>query len=128
MEQPDVTIFKALAAEPRARIVSLLSGRCLCAGALACMLDISPGAVSQHLNALKECGLVTFERRGYYMHYKITEDARERVEEVLDTLFNKSAVKGKKESQSTKNCSCSGHKSNTGKKLNPSRRKGKSNE
>jgi len=109
MEHPDVTIFKALAVEPRARIVSLLCGRCLCAGALARLLEITPGAVSQHLNVLKECGLVVVERRGNFMHYRIAPDAEKLAREALDALFAKPARGSGKSQACTKTCSCPRH-------------------
>ena len=108
-----MTILKALAVEPRAKIVSLLCGRYLCAGALARILDITPGAVSQHLNVLKDCGLVTGERRGYFMHYRITEDAHERARKALDALFDKAVGVSGKDTQCTKTSSCPKHKGHT---------------
>ena len=116
MEQLNTTILKALAVEPRARIVSLLSSRSLCAGALARMLDITPGAVSQHLNVLKNCGLVTGERRGYFMHYRITEDAHKRARKALDALFDKTAGSTNRGGACTRTCSCPKHKDDTDQK------------
>ena len=110
MEQPSIAILKALAVEPRAKIVSLLSNRCLCAGALARMLSITPGAVSQHLSVLKDCGLVAGERRGYFMHYRITDDAHKRARKALDVLFDGKAAVPNKGGRSTKACLCSKHK------------------
>jgi DNA-binding transcriptional ArsR family regulator len=66
-------IFKALSAEPRVRIVQLLTGRALCVGALSARLDITQGAVSQHLRILRDAGLVVSEKRGYYVHYRLDE-------------------------------------------------------
>lgn len=114
MEQPNVNIFKALAIEQRTKIISLLCGRCLCAGALARLLNITPGAVSQHLNVLKDCGLVTAERRGYFRHYRITEGAYERAREELDALFDTSVPN--RSGHCKKDCSCPKHKDNFGKK------------
>jgi len=116
MEQLNIAILKALAVEPRAKIVSLLCNRCLCAGALARMLDITPGAVSQHLNVLKDCGLVTGQRRGYFMHYRIAENAHERARKALDVLFDKTAGTTNKGGQCTRTCSCPKHKDYTNKK------------
>ncbi|MFP4243305.1 MAG: ArsR/SmtB family transcription factor [Chitinispirillaceae bacterium] len=112
MEDPDLTILKALAAEPRARIVSLLCCRCLCAGALARMLDITPGAVSQHLGVLKKCGLIIGERRGYFMHYRIARDARDRAKMAIDALFDGESGLPNKSGQCVKKCSCSKHGEN----------------
>lgn len=121
MEHPDLTILKALAVEPRARIVSLLSLRCLCAGALARMLDITPGAVSQHLNVLKECGLISGERRGYFMHYRIAQDARQRARLAVDALFDGESGLSRKSGQCAKKCSCPKHEKKGDRSSNSSR-------
>lgn len=64
-------MFKALAAPSRITMVQLLRNRALCVGALAKILGITPGAVSQHLAILREAGLVEAEKRGYFMHYRL---------------------------------------------------------
>ena len=66
-------MFKALASPARIRMVQLLKNRALCVGALAKILEITPGAVSQHLTVLKEVGLVVAEKRGYFMHYRLNQ-------------------------------------------------------
>jgi DNA-binding transcriptional ArsR family regulator len=66
-------IFKALSAETRIRIVQLLKGRAMCVGALSARLDVTQGAVSQHLRVLREANLVIAEKRGYYVHYRVNE-------------------------------------------------------
>ncbi len=87
MEPLDTTIFKALAVEQRAKIMSLLCDRSLCAGALARKLHLSAGAVSQHLAILKKCGLVIGRKRGYFTHYRVAPDARQLVGQAVDALF-----------------------------------------
>jgi DNA-binding transcriptional ArsR family regulator len=66
-------IFNVLSAEARVRIVQLLRGRTLCVGALSSALDITHGAVSQHLRILRDARLVVSEKRGYYVHYRLNE-------------------------------------------------------
>jgi len=66
-----VPILKSLADENRFRIISLLLTYDLCVGALACHLDISKAAVSQHLQVLRKSGLVKGEKRGYWTHYSV---------------------------------------------------------
>lgn len=68
-----VKVFKALSAETRVRIVQLLKDRALCVGALAARLDVTQGAVSQHLRVLRDADLVIAEKRGYYVHYRLNE-------------------------------------------------------
>ena len=81
-------LLKALSVESRVRIVQLLKGRALCVGALAARLDVTQGAVSQHLRLMRDAGLVTDEKRGYYVHYQLNEKTlaawREAVGELLD--------------------------------------------
>jgi DNA-binding transcriptional ArsR family regulator len=76
-------MFKVLAAPARIRMVQLLKSRALCVGALAKILEITPGAVSQHLAVLKEAGLVVAEKRGYFMHYRLDQATSARWKEAL---------------------------------------------
>lgn len=110
MKDIDVTLLKALAVVPRARIVSLLRGRCLCAGALARILEITPGAVSQHLNVLKDSGLVVAEKRSYFMHYRIAPGAHAKAREALDALFKDSVGDTGLSGKCRTTCSCPKHK------------------
>ena len=66
-------LMKVLAVGTRARIVELLKGRALCVNALAARLDVTQGAVSQHLRIMRDAGLVIAEKRGYYVHYRLNE-------------------------------------------------------
>ncbi|MFP3868915.1 MAG: ArsR/SmtB family transcription factor [Desulfobacteraceae bacterium] len=80
-------MFKVLAVTPRVRIIQLLKHRALCVGALAVRLGITPGAVSQHLQVLKEAGLVKGEKRGYFMHYQLNQETLSYWKEVLEEFF-----------------------------------------
>ncbi len=80
-------ICKVLSVETRLRILSLLRCHPLCVGALAAHLDITQGAVSQHLRILRDAGVVSPERRGYYVHYAVNEDALTEWMSVLVTFF-----------------------------------------
>ncbi|MEW6355048.1 MAG: metalloregulator ArsR/SmtB family transcription factor [Planctomycetota bacterium] len=66
-------IFGALSVDTRLRIIELLRDRTLCVGALSAMLDVTQGAVSQHLRILRDADLVAPEKQGYYVHYRINE-------------------------------------------------------
>lgn len=66
-------IFKVLSVETRVRMIDLLKRRSLCVNALARALEISPAAVSQHLRVLRNADIVTAEKRGYFVHYKVNE-------------------------------------------------------
>ncbi len=72
-------LFSALANPTRLRLFKLLCRQrdpdALCVNALAALLEVSQPAVSQHLRVLKSMGLVKGERRGYHMHYSVSQDA-----------------------------------------------------
>ena len=67
--------LRILSVETRLRMLALLAERNLCVGALACQLGVSQGAVSQHLKILRDAGLVTAERDGYFVHYRVDREA-----------------------------------------------------
>jgi DNA-binding transcriptional ArsR family regulator len=81
-------MFKALSADQRVRIIQLLAGRSLCVGALSDLLDITGGAVSQHLRILHDAGLVETQRRGSFIHYNVNPDAAAQWTEVVESLLN----------------------------------------
>ena len=66
-------IFKVLASDSRVRILQLLKKRALCVEALANRLAITPAAVSQHLRILRDTDLVTSDKRGYHVHYRVNK-------------------------------------------------------
>lgn len=72
----------------RVQIVQLLKGRALCVNALGARLDVTQGAVSQHLRVMRDAGLVIDEKHGYYVHYRLNEDTlaawREKIDKLLD--------------------------------------------
>jgi len=75
----------------RVRIVQLLKGRALCVNALAQRLDVTQGAVSQHLRVLRDSGLVIDEKRGYYVHYRLNEQTLAAWREVIYQLLDPAA-------------------------------------
>jgi len=81
-------LLKVLSVGTRVRIVQLLKGRALFVNALASRLDVTPGAVSQHLRIMRDAGLVVDEKRGYFVHYRLNEDTlaawREEINRLLD--------------------------------------------
>jgi len=81
-------LLKVLSVETRVQIVQLLKGRVLCVNALAVRLDVTQGAVSQHLRIMRDAGLVIDEKRGYFVHYRLNEDTlaawREEIDRLLD--------------------------------------------
>jgi len=64
-------VFRALSVPTRVRLVRLLKEHELCVNALAARLEVTPAAVSQHLRVLRDADLVTGDKRGYYVHYRV---------------------------------------------------------
>ncbi len=92
-------ILKVLSVQARVRIVQLLKGRALCVNALAARLNVTQGAVSQHLRIMRDAGLVIDEKRGYFVHYRLNEETlaswREQTDKLLDPRHGTSQhVKG----------------------------------
>ncbi|HEX9551072.1 MAG TPA: metalloregulator ArsR/SmtB family transcription factor [Candidatus Limnocylindrales bacterium] len=73
---PDVRLFAALADPIRLSIVRQLAacdGICACDFTESC--DVSQPTVSHHLRVLREAGVVTSERRGSWIWYRLSPDA-----------------------------------------------------
>lgn len=85
----NIALLKALADETRLKLVRLLLTRHFCVRALARKLGISQAAVSQHLKVLREAGLLTGEKKGYFMHYGVN---RERLRELAGMLNDLAAL------------------------------------
>lgn len=81
-------IFKVLSVDTRVRMVEMLKGRTLCVNAMAHALDITPAAVSQHLRILRDAGIVTAEKKGYYVHYRINDSTLVDWGKTAQTLLN----------------------------------------
>jgi len=83
----------ALGVESRIRILQLLRERALCVNALAARLGMTAAAVSQHLRVLRDAGLVRGERRGYFVHYTVGDNAGRRLDGVRRSLFPQRSVR-----------------------------------
>jgi len=64
-------VFKALADPTRRSILDLLKTGDMTAGAIAEQFDISKPSISNHLNILKQAGLVWDERQGQHIVYSL---------------------------------------------------------
>ena len=73
------TALKALADHNRLKILCLLKQSQYCVRSLACRLEITESAVSQHLKVLRENGLVEGHKCGYWTHYRICREALQQV-------------------------------------------------
>lgn len=67
-------VMKALSDKTRLEIIDLLLNYDFCVGAIAIKLDISEASASQHLKVLRNAGIITGEKRGYYTHYDIKHE------------------------------------------------------
>ncbi|PJE97891.1 transcriptional regulator [Streptomyces carminius] len=79
-------MFKALGDPVRLRLFSLVASH---AGGEACVCDISDVGVSQptvshHLKKLREAGLLTSERRGTWVYYKVAPSVVAAMSAMLD--------------------------------------------
>ncbi|MFW5996673.1 MAG: ArsR/SmtB family transcription factor [Verrucomicrobiota bacterium] len=80
---------RVLSVETRASIIRILAERGpLCVGALARELDVSSGAVSQHLRVMRDNGFVDTDRCGYYIHYHLTPGLEAKMRQLVDTLLS----------------------------------------
>jgi DNA-binding transcriptional ArsR family regulator len=80
-------IFRLMSVDTRVRMIRLLKRRTLCVNALARSLALTPAAISQHLRVLRDAGIVTAHKQGYFVHYRINEKALARWREVADGLL-----------------------------------------
>ena len=68
-------VFEALSSVVRRKILAYLAHADLTAGEIAARFDISKSAVSQHLGILENAGLVTSEKKGQFVHYRLVPDS-----------------------------------------------------
>ncbi|KUO58284.1 MAG: hypothetical protein APF84_05465 [Gracilibacter sp. BRH_c7a] len=64
-------VFKALGEPTRLKIIKMLSVQGLCVCELSETLDMLQPRVSQHLKILKEAGLISEKKEGYWVHYSL---------------------------------------------------------
>lgn len=79
-------LLKAIADETRMNILTLLLEHGYCVRALAGELELSEATISQHLKVLREAGLLTGERRGYFMHYTVERPVLEALAKEIEAL------------------------------------------
>jgi ArsR family transcriptional regulator, arsenate/arsenite/antimonite-responsive transcriptional repressor len=68
-------IFQALASVPRRQILAFLAQTALSTSDLAARFGMSPPAISRHLSVLQQAGLVSAERQGQRVLYRLNRDA-----------------------------------------------------
>jgi len=89
----DAALFKAIADPHRLLILSWLArvddDVCVCHFTDA--LPLNQPTVSHHLKILRDAGLVTSERRGTWVYYRLAIDARRRIAAALDLVLPQKA-------------------------------------
>jgi DNA-binding transcriptional ArsR family regulator len=68
-------VFEALSSTVRRKILAYLAHAELTAGEIAGRFEISKPAVSQHLTILEAAGLVSAEKRGQFVYYRLVRDS-----------------------------------------------------
>lgn len=68
-------VFEALASSPRRQILAYLSEVELTTSELAERFGMSAPAISRHLSVLENAGLVSSERRGQFVVYRLNRDS-----------------------------------------------------
>ncbi|MBQ6619082.1 MAG: winged helix-turn-helix transcriptional regulator [Thermoguttaceae bacterium] len=70
-----VKTLKALANDTRLEIVRMLLKKAMCVHALAHHFHVSEPTICVHVRVLRQAGLVTGERKGYFVHYHANREA-----------------------------------------------------
>jgi DNA-binding transcriptional ArsR family regulator len=91
--------LKAIAAPRRRRILALVRDGELPAGEIAAHFDITRPAVSQHLNVLKEAGLVSERRNGTRRLYRARPEGLADLKEFLDAFWDERLEALKREAE-----------------------------
>jgi len=91
--------LRALAAPHRRQILSLVREGELSAGEIASHFDVTRPAVSQHLNVLKEAGLVNERRNGTKRLYRARPEGLAPVKEYLEEFWDERLETLKREAE-----------------------------
>jgi DNA-binding transcriptional ArsR family regulator len=84
---PDIQLLSALADPTRLEILRELAGSAeVCACDFASCCDVSQPTISHHLKVLRDAGIVTSERRGNWVFYRIAPNLIERLGGIARTL------------------------------------------
>jgi DNA-binding transcriptional ArsR family regulator len=96
--------LKAIVAPRRRQILTLVRDEELSAGEIASHFDVTRPAVSQHLNVLKEAGLVSERRNGTRRLYRARPEGLADLKAFLEDFWNVrlDALKREAEKEETK--------------------------
>lgn len=74
-------VFEALASTARRKILAYLNKGELTAGEIGTRFDFSKPALSGHLRILEDAGLITREKRGQFVYFRLVQ------ERLANTIF-----------------------------------------
>ena len=90
----EAELFKAVGDTYRLRILATLArsknGVCVCDFTDA--FPLNQPTVSHHLRILREAGLVTCDRRGTWVYYRLAPDAFARIESAIGNVLRQKAA------------------------------------
>jgi DNA-binding transcriptional ArsR family regulator len=91
--------LKAIAAPRRRRILTLVRDEELSAGEIAAQFEVTRPAISQHLNVLKEAGLVNERRNGTRRLYRARPEGLVDLKEFLEEFWDERLEALKREAE-----------------------------
>lgn len=92
--------LRAIAAPHRRQILTLVRDGELSAGEIAAHFDVTRPAISQHLNVLKEAGLVSERRNGTKRLYRARPEGLAEVRAFLEGFWDERLTALKQEAES----------------------------
>jgi DNA-binding transcriptional ArsR family regulator len=92
--EPPATLLKAVADPYRLAIIATLGSttNAVCVCDFTDGLPLNQPTVSHHLRTLREAGLVTSERLGTWVYYRLAPNAHRRLRDALDAVLPKKAA------------------------------------
>jgi ArsR family transcriptional regulator, arsenate/arsenite/antimonite-responsive transcriptional repressor len=92
--EAEAGLLKAIADPYRLRMLATLARAAdeVCVCDFTAALPLNQPTVSHHLRILREAGLVTCERRGTWVYYRLANDAARRIETATLGVFSRKAI------------------------------------
>ena len=91
--EAEAALLKAIADAHRLTILATLAraADAVCVCEFTAALPLNQPTVSHHLKILRDAGLVTSERRGTWVYYRIADDAHARIDAALGAVLRQTA-------------------------------------
>jgi ArsR family transcriptional regulator, arsenate/arsenite/antimonite-responsive transcriptional repressor len=88
------SLLKALSDQHRLKMIATLAAATddICVCDFTDALPLNQPTISHHLRILREAELVTSERRGTWVYYRLATNARERIDETISSLFRQKVL------------------------------------